>query len=113
MPRPLPAGPWTGKENYYQTIDHPCDRPFVVLHRHPAVGMISGSIDYIPALLPVRKDGIWVAFFPRCQRYRCGQVWGNPRTISWEPHLERTLAQGQEASWTVEYEFGAAGKPSL
>ena len=88
----MPAGPWTGKENYYQTIDHPCDRPFVVLHRHPAVGMISGSIDYIPALLP---------------------VWGNPRTISWEPHLERTLAQGQEASWTVEYELGSAGKPSL
>ena len=84
-----------------------------MLHRHPAVGMISGSIDYIPALLPVRKDGIWVAFFPRCQRYRCGQVWGNPRTISWEPHLERTLAQGQEASWTVENELGSAGKPSL
>ena len=56
-------------------------------------GMISGSIDYVPALLP---------------------VWGNPRTISWEPHLERTLAQGQEASWKVEYEFGAAGmRPSL
>ena len=55
--------------------------------------MISGSIDYVPALLP---------------------VWGNPRTISWEPHLERTLAQGQEASWKVEYEFGAAGmRPSL
>ena len=57
--------------------------------------------------------GIWVAFFSRCQRYRCGQVWGNPRTISWEPHLERTLAQGQEASWTVEYELGSAGQPSL
>jgi len=36
--------------------------------------------------------------------------WGNPRTISWEPHLELTLASGQEANWAVEYEFGGGMK---
>ena len=31
---------------------------------------------------------------------------GNDRTISWEPHLERTVAGGQTMEWSVEYEFG-------
>jgi hypothetical protein len=40
----------------------------------------------------------------------CVCRWGNPQTISWEPHLERTLASGQELRWTIEYEFGGGIK---
>ena len=77
--------PWARRENYYQAAAHGCDKPFTVLHKHPKCGLISGKIDYVPSLLP---------------------IWGNDRTISWEPHLERTVHGGQAASWSVEYEFG-------
>ena len=77
--------PWARRENYYQAAAHGCDRPFSVLHKHPVCGMIAAKIDYIPGLLP---------------------IWGNDRTISWEPHLERTITGGQSMEWTVEYEFG-------
>ena len=77
--------PWVDKENYYQALNHDHAAPLVALHRHPLVGMISARSSYIPALLP---------------------VWGNPRTISVEPHLDRTVAQGQSTEWTMEYEFG-------
>lgn len=45
--------PWTGKDNFYQALGHSGDSSFVVLHRHPKVGMIAGSIDYVPGLLPM------------------------------------------------------------
>lgn len=45
--------PWTGKDNFYQALSHDHTSSFVVLHRHPKVGMIAGSIDYIPGLLPM------------------------------------------------------------
>jgi|EP01043_Picozoa_sp_COSAG02_P029650 hypothetical protein len=45
--------PWTGKDNFYQALSHNGDSSFVVLHRHPKVGMIAASIDYVPGLLPM------------------------------------------------------------
>eukprot|EP01050_Picozoa_sp_SAG11_P039103 SAG11_NODE_16289_length_552_cov_0.750552_1_plen_83_part_10 len=37
--------------------------------------------------------------------YDCYDQWC-AGTISWEPHLERTVHSGQTAEWAVEYEFG-------
>jgi len=37
---------------------------------------------------------------------RCA-VWGNSRTFSFEPFMQRALAPGEEASWGVCAEFGA------
>jgi hypothetical protein len=46
--------PWTGKDNHYQALGHSArGESFVVLHRHPKVGMIAAAIDYSPALLPM------------------------------------------------------------
>lgn len=74
--------PWT--EGRFQALDHQADRPLVVVQRHPVLGMVSATCSYIPA------------FFP---------IWGNARTFSWEPYLERLLYSGQELAWWISYDF--------
>lgn len=74
--------PWEG--GYFQALDHSADRPLSLVQRHPTLGLVSATCSYVPA------------FFP---------IWGNARTFSWEPYLERTLYSGQELNWWIEYDF--------
>jgi hypothetical protein len=75
-------GPWT--EGHYLPLSHDATAPLTVLQRHPQLGLAAASCSYAPD------------FFP---------VWGNPRTFSWEPFLERTVAPGQSYAWHIDYHF--------
>ena len=74
--------PWTN--GHYQALDHAAANALVVIQRHPKLGQVTATCSYIPT------------FFP---------IWGNPITFSWEPFYERTVAPGQSASWTIDYDF--------
>ena len=52
--------------------------------KHPTIGLVAATCSYVPS------------FFP---------IWGNHKTFSWEPFLERTVARNQTLSWSVDYEF--------
>lgn len=58
--------------------------PLVIAQRHPLIGIITAFCSYTPTTFP---------------------IWGNGRTFSWEPFLEQTLAPGQTATWSIDYEF--------
>jgi len=73
--------PWTA--GYYQALDLGASGPLVVLQKHPLLGLVAGSCSYAPTFLP---------------------IWGNPRTFSWEPFLECTIATGQDRSWSIDYD---------
>ncbi len=75
---------WPWDTGYFQALDHCADRPLIVVQRHPLLGLVSATCSYIPA------------FFP---------IWGNARTFSWEPYLERTLHGNQELDWSITYDF--------
>ncbi|MFW5686329.1 MAG: hypothetical protein ACOC0O_06720 [Spirochaetota bacterium] len=57
---------------------------FTVLQRHPESGIVAARFDY-----PVRHV----------------IVWGNTKTFSFEPYLERTVGVGASLTWNVEYHF--------
>jgi hypothetical protein len=75
---------WPWSDSHYQPVDHEARGPLVVTQRHPQLGLVVAHCSYIPSYLP---------------------IWGNPRTFSWEPFLERLLAPGQELSWSIDYDF--------
>ncbi len=75
---------WPWSEGCFQALDHRADRPLILVQRHPLLGLVSATCSYIPA------------FFP---------IWGNARTFSWEPYLERTLHGNQELDWWITYDF--------
>jgi hypothetical protein len=58
------------------------DRPVEILQRHPVLGLVAAWTDYAPAKLP---------------------VWGNARTFSFEPYLERVASPGTEVRWSISY----------
>jgi hypothetical protein len=58
------------------------DRPVEILQRHPVLGLVAAWTDYAPAKLP---------------------VWGNARTFSFEPYLERVASVGTETRWSISY----------
>ena len=74
--------PWGG--GHYQALDHAATNPLVVIQRHPTLGQMTATCSYVPT------------FFP---------IWGNTITFSWEPFFERTVAPGQAAGWTIDYDF--------
>lgn len=74
--------PWT--EGFFLPLDHNADTNLIVFQRHPKVGMVTATCSYRPD------------FFP---------IWGNPRTFSWEPFLERTIGAKQNLAWSVTYDF--------
>jgi len=74
--------PWT--TDHYLALDHDAQTPLTVLQRHPKVGLVGGTFGYIPR------------FFP---------IWGNPKTFSWEPYYENTIAPGQGLAWWMAYDF--------
>lgn len=68
----------------YQALDQQAHGPLTITQRHPTLGMVSASCSYVPT------------FFP---------IWGNEHTFSWEPFLERIIAQQQSFSWWIDYDF--------
>jgi len=72
------------RAGYYLPLDHEAHSNLVVLQRHPQLGLVAATTSYVPD------------FFP---------IWGNDRTFSWEPFLERTLAPRQDLSWWIDYDF--------
>ena len=75
--------PWKDRD-HFQLVGHAGDRPLVVVQRHPLTGVVVASFDYVPTRLP---------------------IWGNRNTFSFEPYLERMLHPGEEARWSVTYDF--------
>jgi hypothetical protein len=75
---------WPWDPGFYQALDHNGDQPLVVIQCHPQLGQVTATCSYAPD------------FFP---------IWGNPRTFSWEPFLERVVAGGQEYGWRIDYDF--------
>jgi len=69
---------------YFMALDHSSDRQLYALQRHDALGMVGISSDYIPAGFP---------------------VWGNEKTFSMEPYVERTVFAGKSTSWKILYHF--------
>ena len=74
--------PWT--QGHYQILEHDAEQPLTIIQKHPLLGQVSATCSYRPA------------FFP---------IWGNERTFSWEPFLERTLNAQQETTWQIDYDF--------
>jgi hypothetical protein len=74
--------PWT--RGPYQALDHEATTNLVVLQRHPKLGLVGATCSYVPD------------FFP---------IWGNAITFSWEPFFERSIAPGQEVTWSIAYDF--------
>jgi len=75
---------WPWQKGHYQALDHDANSPLTVQHIHPKLGLVVATTSYVPG------------FFP---------IWGNTKTFSWEPFLERTLAPGQHYSWWIDYQF--------
>jgi hypothetical protein len=75
---------WPWQDGRYQALDHHAHTNLVIQQRHPLLGLVAATCSYVPT------------FFP---------IWGNPRTFSWEPFLERIVATGQEAVWWIDYDF--------
>ena len=73
--------PWPGDS---AKLDHAGDTKLVIQQRHPKLGLVSATCSFAPD------------FF---------LIWGNPRTFSWEPYLERTLLGSQEYAWSIDYDF--------
>jgi hypothetical protein len=74
--------PWTA--GYFQGLDHNATTNLIIIQRHPQLGQLTATCSYAPD------------FFP---------IWGNQNTFSWEPYLERTVANGQQLSWRIDYDF--------
>ena len=75
---------WPWKDGFYQALDHAGTEKLIVQQKHPKLGLVTATCSYAPD------------FFP---------IWGNPRTFSWEPFLERTVAYGQTLDWSIDYDF--------
>ncbi len=74
--------PWTGGQS--AKLDHAGDTRLVIMQRHPKLGLVGASCSFAPD------------FF---------LIWGNARTFSWEPYLERSLLGSQEYAWSIDYDF--------
>jgi len=75
--------PWKGRD-HFQLVGYPGDRPLTAVHRHPLTGIVAVSCDYVPTRLP---------------------IWGNDCAFSFEPYHERMLQPGEEARWSITYDF--------
>lgn len=75
---------WPWSQGYFLPLNHTSWGKLVILQKHPKLGLTAATCSYAPD------------FFP---------IWGNPRTFSWEPYLERMVGYGQEMAWWIDYEF--------
>jgi hypothetical protein len=74
--------PWINK-GHFQIVGHPA-APMQVLEKHPLLGVVAATTSFAPAKMP---------------------VWGNGCTFSFEPYYERIVPPGEEARWSVTYDF--------
>lgn len=74
------------EEGFYQELNlKPQEqKPLALVHNHPILGEVSAYCSYAPS------------FFP---------IWGNQNTFSWEPFLEKSIAQHRSLSWSIDYNF--------
>ncbi len=100
FPVSFPDNPgYTLRENGFvqMKLDHPWDRrghfqmlefqraeKLVVLQKHPKLGLVAATCSFTPAYMP---------------------IWGNCNTFSFEPFHQLTLGPGQEARWSIVYDF--------
>jgi hypothetical protein len=75
---------WPWDTGHYLPLNHTPLTNLMLLQKHPKLGLVAAVCSYAPDYFP---------------------IWGNPRTFSWEPFLERTIGHGQEFSWWIDYEF--------
>ena len=75
---------WPWEQGYYLALDHNAGRGLTIFQRHPLLGTVTATCSYDPTYFP---------------------IWGNPRTFSWEPFLERTIGGGLDAQWRIDYDF--------
>lgn len=75
---------WPWDKGYYLALDHSAGRGLTLIQRHPLLGTVTATCSYDPTYFP---------------------IWGNPRTFSWEPFLERTVGPGLAAEWQIDYDF--------
>jgi len=75
---------WPWDKGYYLALDHTAGRGLTIFQRHPLLGTVTATCSYDPTYFP---------------------IWGNPRTFSWEPFLERTIGGGLAAQWRIDYDF--------
>jgi hypothetical protein len=75
---------WPWENGQSARLDHVGDTRLVVMQRHPLLGLLTATCSFAPD------------FF---------LIWGNRRTFSWEPYLERTLLGAQEYAWSIDYDF--------
>lgn len=78
-----PDYPW--QQGYYQPLEYLKEETKIsVEEKHPKTGQVRVKTDFMPSFLP---------------------IWGNDRTFSFEPYFDHELIPGEEAGWTIVYEF--------
>jgi len=75
--------PWD-RRGHYQPLGFTVGEKLWALERHPKTGLVGVSCDFAPVFMP---------------------IWGNCNTFSFEPFLEQTVVTGQEARWSITYDF--------
>jgi hypothetical protein len=77
-----PGFPW--EQGFYQPLEMAFGHPLQVEQFHPVLGTIRIECDFPLAWMP---------------------VWGNARTFSFEPYIDRAIVSGAKAVWSIRYIF--------
>ena len=72
------------EKGFYQILEHSEQNNLVILQKHPVLGLVAATCDYVPG------------FFP---------IWGNANTFSWEPFMECKVGIDEGRDWGITYEF--------
>jgi len=75
--------PWD-RRGHFQMLEFTRPEKLLVLQKHPKLGLVAATCSFAPAFMP---------------------IWGNCNTFSFEPFYELTLGLGQEAQWSITYDF--------
>lgn len=75
--------PWD-QRGHFQVLEIPKGEKLQFLQKHPKLGLIAATCSYAAVWMP---------------------IWGNRYTFSFEPYFEYQLANGDEASWSITYDF--------
>jgi hypothetical protein len=75
--------PWT-RAGHFQIMQFAQADKLCVLQKHPKIGLVAAKCSYAPDFLP---------------------IWGNCNTFSFEPYYDSKVARGEEAEWSITYDF--------
>jgi hypothetical protein len=75
--------PWD-RRGHFQELDFDRGQALVMLQKHPKLGLLAATCSYAPAYFP---------------------IWGNKNTFSFEPYFQQQVAPGDEATWSIAYDF--------